>query len=157
VTPSKVKPLAEVKEKAIEMWKAEQRQAALDEKAKQLAGQVGAEKPLATVASEAGLTASTTQPFGRAGAEAGIPPALATRLFAAKPGEVVTASGPTGAWIGQLKEVIRPEAKPGSPGLDQVAKQLDTAMRNDVFAAYDRTLRSRYGVTVNQADLRRLF
>jgi peptidyl-prolyl cis-trans isomerase D len=157
VTPSAVKPLAEVKDAALQMWKAERRQAALEAKAKELAGKVGPEKSLQTLATEAGLTASTAQPFGRDGAEAGIPPSLAARLFTAKAGETVTATELTGAWIGQLKEVIRPEAKPGEPAYDQVARRLGDGMRNDLFLAYDRALRSRYTVTVNDADLRRLF
>jgi peptidyl-prolyl cis-trans isomerase D len=157
VTPSAVKPLDAVKDKVAEMWKTEKRHEALDAKAKELAAKVGGDKTLDAVAKEAGLTASPTQPFSKSGAEAGIPPALAARLFAAKPGEVVTVADATGAWIGQLKDVEQPEAKPGEQGYDQLAKQLRDGMRNDLLAEYDRALRGRYPVEIHQDELHRLF
>jgi peptidyl-prolyl cis-trans isomerase D len=157
VTPSTVKPLAEVKNQAAEMWKAEQREAAVDAKAKELAGKVAGDKTLQAVAGEAGLTASTTQPFSKNGSEAGLPPGLAARLFSAKPGEVVTIADATGAWIGQVKDVQRPEGKAGEPAYDQLTRQLRDGMRGDLLAEYDRALRTRYPVSVNDAELRRLF
>ena len=157
VTPSSVKPLDEVKDKVAEMWKTEKRREALETKAKELAAKVGGDKALPEVAKEAGLTASTTQPFSKTGAEAGIPPALAARLFAAKPGEVVTVADATGAWIGQLKDIEQPEAKPGEPAYDQLATQLRDGMRNDLLAEYDRALRTRYPVEIHQDELQRLF
>jgi peptidyl-prolyl cis-trans isomerase D len=157
VTPSSVKPLAEVKERATQLWKSEKRNEAVAAKAKALAEQVTGEKTLSGVGVAENLAATTTPPFSRNGAEAGLSPALASRLFAAKPGEVVTVPGESGVWIAQLKTIERPEGKPGEVGFEQLSRQLQDAMRNDLVAAFDRALRSRYPVEIRREELARFF
>jgi len=74
--------------------------------AEELAAAVKPDAPLATVAAEKKLTVTTSPPLPRR-PEAGstVSPALAAKLFGAKPGEVVTAEDASGAYVGQLKEI----------------------------------------------------
>ena len=74
------------------------------------------ETRLATVAAEKGLKATTSPPFTRHPEnDTAVPPALVGKLFAAKPGEVVTASDAAGSYVAQLDEV----RAPGEPAADR--------------------------------------
>ena len=110
IIPSEVKPLDAVKERAAAAWQADQRRAVVGKQAAELAAAVQPGSRLAAVAAEKGLKAVTSPAFMRhpSGDDA-VPPALVSKLFAAKPGEVVTASDTAGSYVAQLDEVQRPE------------------------------------------------
>ena len=157
VVPSQVKPLDEVKDKAVAAWQADRRREIVAKEAEELAAAVTPGTRLATVAGEKGLKATTSPPFTRHPEnDSAVAPPLVGKLFAAKPGEVVTASDTTGSYIAQLDEVQRPEdvSQTAAAGLSH---ELDTAQQVDLAEEFTRALRSRFPVEIHREVLDRLF
>ena len=85
-----------------------------------------------------------------------MPPALVGKLFAAKPGEIVTASDATGSYVAQLDEVQRPEnvSATAAAGLSH---ELDTAQQVDLAEEFTRALRAHFPVEIRREALDRYF
>jgi peptidyl-prolyl cis-trans isomerase D len=157
VIPSQVRPLDAVKEKAIAAWQADRRREAVAKQAEELAAAVTPEMRLATVAAAKGLKATTSRPLSRhAGPEEGVPPALVGKLFAAKPGEVVTAADDAGSYVAQLDKVERPE-NPSQSAMADLTRELDTAQQLDLAEEFTQALRRRFPVEIHREALDRFF
>ncbi|MGA7869067.1 MAG: SurA N-terminal domain-containing protein [Stellaceae bacterium] len=157
VIPSQVKPLDEVKDKAVAAWQADRRREIVAKEAEELAAAVTPGTRLATVAGEKGLKTTTSPPFTRhPDNDTAVPPPLVGKLFAAKPGEVVTASDATGSYVAQLDEVQRPEnvSQTAAAG---VLHELDTAQQVDLAEEFTRALRAHFPVEIRREVLDRLF
>ena len=155
--PSHVKPLDEVKDKAVAAWQADRRREIVAKEAEELAAAVTPGTRLATVAGEKALKATTSPPFTRHPEnDTAVPPPLVGKLFAAKPGEVVTASDATGSYVAQLDEVQRPEdvSQTAAAGLSH---ELDTAEQVDLAEEFTRALRARFPVEIHREALDRYF
>ncbi len=152
-----VKPLDKVKEKAIAAWQADRRNEIAAKEAEELAAAVKPETRLAAVAAEKGLKATTSEPFGRqAGSANAVPAALVAKLFAAKPGEVVTAADATASYVAQLDQVQQPES-PSETAMAGLSQELDNAQRADFTAEFTQALRTRFPVEIHREVLDRLF
>ena len=157
VIPSKVKPLDEVKDKAVATWQADRRREIVAKQAEELAAAVTPGTPLATVAGEKGLKATTSPPFTRHPEnDTAVPPALVGKLFAAKPGEVVTASDATGSYVAQLDDVQRP-ANVSQTAAAGLSHELDTAQQVDFAEEFTRALRAHFSVEIHREALDRFF
>ena len=157
IMPSQVKPLDEVKDKAVESWQVDRRREIVAKQAEELAAAVTSETRLATVAGEKGLKATTSPPFTRHPEnDTAVPPPLVGKLFAAKPGDVVTASDATGSYVAQLDEVQRPEnvSQTAAAGLSH---ELDTAQQVDLAEEFTRALRTHFPVEIHRDALDRFF
>ena len=157
VIPSQVKPLDEVKDKAVAAWQADRRREIVAKQAEELAAAVTPGTRLATVAGEKGLKATTSPPFTRHPEnDTAVPPTLVGKLFAAKPGEVVTASDATGSYVAQLEDVKRPEnvSQTAAAGLSH---ELDTAQQVDFAEELTRALRAHFPVEIHREALDRFF
>ena len=157
VTPSALRPLAEVRDKAVAAWQAEQKQKEAAKQAEALAAAVTPSMPLANVAAEKGLTVQTGVTLRRT-PEPGqsFPPALVTKLFAAKPGEAVFVADDTGGYAAQLKDVQVPQTIPEDEAA-KLATQLTGEMRLDVAGEFAQGLRRRYPVDIKRDELDRVF
>ena len=157
IVPSHVRPLDDVKEKAVAAWQADRRRETVAKEAQELATAVTPETRLATVAAEKGLKVTTSPPFTRH-SESGsaVPSTLVGKLFAAKPGEVVTASDETGSYVAQLDGVQRPEdlSQSATAGL---SRELDNAQQVDLAEEFTRALRARFPVEIHRDALDRFF
>ena len=156
-TPPQVKPLAEVKNQAVAAWQAEQRREAATKQAEALAAAVSPGVTLAKVAGDKRLTLVAAAPLSR-GTEPGqtAPPALVAKLFAAKSGDVVTASDETGAYAAQLKEIQSPETVPETAATD-LSDKLTREARIGIVAEFSEALRQRYPVEIKREALDRMF
>jgi peptidyl-prolyl cis-trans isomerase D len=157
VIPSEVKPLDEVNDKAVAAWQADRRREIVAKQAQDLAAAVTSETRLATVAGEKGLKATTSPPFTRHPEnDTAVAPAIVAKLFAAKPGAVVTASDATGSYVAQLDEVQRPEnvSQTAAAGL---SRELDTAQRTDLAEEFTRALRAQFPVQIYREALDKFF
>jgi peptidyl-prolyl cis-trans isomerase D len=157
IISSQVKPLDEVKDKAVAAWQADRRREIVAKQAEELAAAVTPETRLATLAGEKGLKATISPPFTRHPEnDTAIPPPLVGKLFAAKPGEVVTASDAAGSYVAQLDEVQRPEnvSPTAAAGLSH---ELDTAQQADLAEEFTRALRTHFPVEIHRAALDRYF
>jgi peptidyl-prolyl cis-trans isomerase D len=157
VTPPAVRPLAEVKDKAVAAWQAEQKRDKAEKEADALAAAAKPDTPLAKLASEKGLTLLSAVPLSRSPQQAQpVPPALVSKIFSAKQGEVVTASNAAGAYVAQLKEIQSPATVPdeAAAGLSQ---QVSGEMRVDLAGEFTQALRRRFPVDIKRDELDRLF
>ncbi len=84
------------------------------------------------------------------------PPALVSKLFAAKPGEIVTSSEETGAYAAQLKEIQSPETVPDAEAA-KLSEQLAGEARGDIAGAFTEALRKRFPVEIQREALDRMF
>jgi peptidyl-prolyl cis-trans isomerase D len=157
IIPSEVKPLDDVKEKAVAAWQADRRREIAAKQAEELAVAVTPETRLAAVAAVKGLKATTSPPFTRHPEDdSAVPPVLVGKLFAAKPGAVVTASDATGSYVAQLDQVQRPEeiSQTATAGL---SRELDNAQQVDLAEEFTRALRARLPVEIHHDALDRYF
>lgn len=159
VKPSQVRPLEAVRDRVLAEWRTEQaRKLALAE-AETIAERVRGGATLAAEAEAHDLQTQTTPPFTRqtnSPAER-LPADLVAKLFAAAPGDVAVGQMPDGAIVARLAEI-----KPADPAADseQIAalrSDLTQRMQSDFLAQYDAALQKKYGVTVNQTALQRMF
>jgi peptidyl-prolyl cis-trans isomerase D len=154
---SQIRPLDEVKDKAVAAWQADKRREAVSKRAEELAAAVTPEAHLTAVAAGKGLKATTSPPFDRHPApELGIPAALVGKLFAAKPGEVVTASDASGSYVAQLDGVQRPE-NPSETATAELSHELDAAQQADLTGELTEALRARFPVEIHRETLDRFF
>lgn len=157
IIPSEVKPLDEVKEKAVAAWQADRRRETAAKQAEELAAAVTPETRLAAVAATKGLKATTPPPFTRRPEnDSAVPPVLVGKLFAAKPGDVVTASDATGSYVAQLDRVQRPE-EVSQTAIAGLSRELDNAQQVDLAEEFTRALRTRFPVEIHRDALDRYF
>ncbi|HYM01877.1 MAG TPA: peptidyl-prolyl cis-trans isomerase [Stellaceae bacterium] len=157
VTPTTVKPLEEVRARAIELLQADQRNAAQEKIAKELADEVNGGRSLTDAAAARKLTASTSAPLQHSGGDATVPPAVVAKIFQAKPGQAVFAKGNNGYVVAQLKEILPPDSGKSTDSEAQLAKQLTPAMQDDILQEFDKALRDRYSVRIDETAADRAF
>jgi hypothetical protein len=78
------------------------------------------------------------------------------KLFAAKQGDVVTATDATGAYAAQLKEIQVPETMPDNIAT-ALSQQLGNDARVDVAGEFTEALKKRYPVDIKRDALDRIF
>jgi peptidyl-prolyl cis-trans isomerase D len=157
VQPSVIKPLAEVKDRAKELFLADKQSAAAETEAKEIAGAVTADKTLAAIAADKGLTVTTTPAVTRrGGSQASLPASVVAKMFDIKPGETTVTNGPDGWYVVQLKTIEVPDPATDTATVTQVTEQLTDGMRGDILSQFEKALRSRYPVTVHQQEIDRL-
>lgn len=157
ITPPEVRPLADVKDKAIAAWQAEQQRETATKQAEALAAAVKEDGSLAKAAGDKQLTLLAAVPLSRRPTPGEkVPPALAAKLFAAKQGDIVTIAEPTAAYAAQLKEIQSPEAVPDAAAA-QLSEQLGGEHRADLAGSYTEALKQRFPVEIERDALNRMF
>jgi peptidyl-prolyl cis-trans isomerase D len=156
ITPPAVRPLATVKDKATALWQAEQKRQQAEKQAKALAAAVTPDTPLAKAAGDKGMTALAAVSLGRNQPAKNVPPSLQGKLFAAKPGAIVTASDAAGSYVAQLKQIEIPKTVP--PEAEKaLAQELAGEARVDVAGEFTEGLRRRFPVEIKRDALDRMF
>jgi peptidyl-prolyl cis-trans isomerase D len=157
IIPSVIKPLDEVRDKAIAAWQADRRREIVAKQAEELAAAVKPETRLTTIAAERGLKATTSPPLSRrSSGEGGVPPALVAKLFAATPGEIVTASDASGSYVAQLDTVQEPQSA-SATATSALSRELANAEQVDLAEEFTQALRARFPVEIHHEALDRLF
>ena len=157
ILPPSAKPLAEVKDKATAAWQAEKQKDMVAKEAAALAAEVKPGMQLSAVAAAKNLKTTTTPAFQRQSENAaGVPPALVDKLFAAKPGGVVTVSDATGAYVAQLTKVEEPQAA-AKGAAAAVSREVTAGVQTDLGEEYTRALRDRFPVEIHRETIDRLF
>lgn len=158
VVPSAIKPLAETRDRVRELYLADERKAAVESRAKDLAGAVAPGKPLSAQAQSRHLAVSTTAQLRRTGAPpSDLPPTLVAKLFALKPGEATTLTTEKGAYVVALKEIIPADPAADKDGLARIGAALRSNLETGLAAAYNDALRSHFPVEINHKTLDSLF
>ncbi|MGE3475336.1 MAG: peptidyl-prolyl cis-trans isomerase [Rhodospirillaceae bacterium] len=161
VTPPAARPIEEVRPELLAMWQRDKALAEARKIADKIAAEVGPSSDMSSMGTKDGkvsyglLTAVTRtgQPLdrfhlldtGRLSA-----PMLA-KLFAAKPGEVITADTSDGVVVARLKDVVTPQAVgPQALVRNQIAGDLRNAVTGDIMEQMTAEFTKRYPVEVNR-------
>lgn len=153
IRPPADRPLAEVRDEVVALWRARELDRLAGAKAEELAQRVRDGEDLAAVAESAGLSVETSEPVTRETAEDFQNPLreLAAMVFEIDEGEVANGPAPGGYVIARLAE-IRPADPAADPeGLAEISEELAQSLQGSLVQGYIDTLRVDYGVTVNQS------
>ena len=145
--------LAEVREKAIADWTAEQQRIALGAKAESLRQRVADGGTLEEVAAELGLAVESKAGITRRTEDAVLGPTAITAAFSGPQGIVVTASGADpSTQILLTVTAVRDQPTSGIPlNEDEQVAQVANSAGDDILDQMVGQLQSEYGVTINQA------
>jgi peptidyl-prolyl cis-trans isomerase D len=167
ITPPAPKPLDSVRNDVIALWEKQQRAKAAHEIAKKLAAEIGPSGSVADAAAkEKAASYAQLGPLTRSGdgLNAGhmidkgrISPELLTKLFAAKPGDVVTADVATGVLVARLRDVVPPGQDGDAAQLRaQMAKFVKDGIADDLATEMGRAFATRFPAKINSKSLETL-
>ena len=153
VTPARIPALNEVEAKVVEAWQAEERRKLADAKVKAAVEKAEAGADLAAIAKELGLEVRTTKAVTRFEADQPnyLTQPVVTALFKLAPGKVQSVRTAEGSVIVRLKQVEAVDLAKDKEALDRFGKQVDTMVANDLILQLVAALRTKYGVTVDEA------
>lgn len=151
-TPAQKKPMAEVRDQVVEIWREREQARLAEERASALAERVREGRSLAAVAEAEGLELDRTEPVTRSeNAPQRTPsPLLAQQIFEIAEGEVVTVQAGDAQIVAQLKEILPPAEEDREQRLDQLQRQLTSSLQNDIFEQFLNALQAEFQVTINQ-------
>jgi len=153
-TPSRERPLDEVRERVIERWRNDQVAAKLKELAKEVA-----EKAKATTLSEAATAAGAKPQFivglRRDKTQGDFPATALDAVFQTPKDGVGTAQGTSATdWVVfRVTGVTVPTLDPNSADAKRISDALTNMMTEDIVAQYLANLQSSLGATINEAAL----
>ena len=84
------------------------------------------------------------------------PPEVAGRLFALKVGEAANAPSRDGYFVLKLAEIKPADPATNADGVKQLSDQLRQQMAQDLVHELGLSLRNRYGVEIDQAEVEKL-
>ncbi|MQP63758.1 hypothetical protein GE253_00205 [Niveispirillum sp. SYP-B3756] len=155
VTPSALKPLAEVKGQVLADWQAEQKAATAKKKAEEVAEKLRAgATPKDAAAGITGALVQRSEPMRRAGGpNLSLPASLFEPMFAAKPDTVAVGASSSGQVVAKLVEIIPadPSLVQAATAINMLSSNMAEAMASDLMLQYLAGLRARYGVTINRS------
>jgi peptidyl-prolyl cis-trans isomerase D len=157
VTPPEVRPLSDVKDTAVAAWQAEQKRDRAAKEAEAMAALVTPDMPLAKIAGDKGVTLLAAIPLTRTPSPGqAVPPALVSKLFDAKIGDVVSNSDASGGYVAQLKEIQVPDKVPDE-AVAGIADQVANENRVDIAGQFTASLRRRFPVEIKHDALDKMF
>jgi peptidyl-prolyl cis-trans isomerase D len=153
VTPARIPALIEVEAKVVEAWQAEERRKLADAKVKAALDKANAGTDFATLAKELGLEVRTTKAVTRFEADQGnyLTQPVVQELFKLTPDKAQAVRTAEGSVIVRLKQVEAADIAKDKEAMDRFGKQLDTMVANDLILQLVAALRTKYGVTVDDA------
>jgi peptidyl-prolyl cis-trans isomerase D len=152
VTPSRERPLDEVKDQVVEGWRNDEIAKRLQAKADDLVGKLKAGTPFPQVASEAGLKLATASDLQR-GKSAGFLPAKAVdAVFRTPKGIPASVEGEkeTERFVFRVTEILDATLDASSPEGKVIADTLRNSYGEDIVTEYIGRLENELGVSVNQ-------
>jgi peptidyl-prolyl cis-trans isomerase D len=155
VIPPALRPLKDVRTKAVEEWKKKNIQSATRKIAEKLQQEAKAAASLTRAAKATKRKIVTSKPFTRFIREPHSPVSteLSTALFGAKKGDIVVGATPNGFAVASLKEIEPADPKKNKADAENLKEQLRTALTTDALAQYLASLRQRYAVEINRTAL----
>jgi peptidyl-prolyl cis-trans isomerase D len=153
VTPSRERPLDEVRSQVEAKWREDQISSRLRAKATEMVQKVEQGGTLATEAAAAGSKVETATGFRRDASLSGIPSAAITAAFRTPKDGVGQTPGAGGSeWIVfRVTDVTVPPVDAGSDELKKLKETLQRALTDEQVAQYVTKIESEIGTTINQA------
>jgi peptidyl-prolyl cis-trans isomerase D len=155
-TPSRPKPLAEVRAQAAAMWVADQQQKALEARAKALADQVNARKhSLADAAATLNAKPQMSGMLNRDKGTADLPMELIGKIFAVPGGTAVYGPSATGGnyVVAQVTGVKHPPPPLSNPEYQKFVDEVGAGTAEDIATGIAQAERDKQGVTINQKQV----
>ncbi len=159
VTPSTLRPLADVREEVIRLWQQEKREELARERAEAILKEINSGKSHETAGAPFALKPSAVGPVARSAGfdpRAPVPPEVTGRLFQLKEGETASVPSRDGVYVVRLTTTETADPAADAEGIAQLRTQLRQQIGNDLVASYTEALRQRYGVTINRTVVDRL-
>lgn len=155
VRAAQLRPLAEVRDQVVALWRADKLAERTQAKAQELAERIRGGADFETVAAEAGLKVIATEPLSRFDSRSKNNPApsLPGKLFQMQPGEITTAQATEGHLVAKLDKIIPADPSASPADLADLQDSVVTALQSDLLEQFAASLRLRYGVTVNNRQL----
>jgi peptidyl-prolyl cis-trans isomerase D len=159
VTPAAVRPLADVRDRVIADWQHAERVKKAAEKAAKLVERLRGGEDLAKLAAELGVPVKTSTPFTREAGDpaADITPEAATKLFAAKVGEVIAAASGDGQVVAKLDRIDPANPAADQAAVDKLRESLRQGLASDLIVEFGNALRQQIPVTTDYTLLDKLF
>ncbi len=160
VIPAALRPLAEVRDQVVAGWQNDQRAALAAKKAEEIATKLtkGLEAAAQDVASQSGASFAMTVPFARdAKSVNGLPGDLVAKLFAAKPGEVVSGTSADSQIVARLREVIPADPAAPDASFGPLETSVNQGVESDLMAQFGNALRVRYPVQIHRQRIDQFF
>jgi peptidyl-prolyl cis-trans isomerase D len=156
VTPTVLRPLAEVKDRAIEDWRADRQRKHQEEAAAKMLAAVKSGQAFADAATVAGAPERVTPLATRAEAPEGVPPELLRAIFALKPGEPTMVETAEAFVVAALEQALDPDPKNDPDGYAQARAAVGRGVAQDIGATYLEALRLRANPRIDQKNLDRV-
>ncbi len=158
VTPSAVRPLADVRHEALVAWQAQKTGEKLEQISRDLLQDAQAGKSLAEIAKPLKLKLIRSPAFGRSFTDDTMSAALTAKLFTGKAGDSFAEPAPGGGYvIARVHEITPPSLTDKTDAIAKVGRDLSKNFAEDVLAQYQSVLEKRYDVEINQDRLISLF
>jgi peptidyl-prolyl cis-trans isomerase D len=154
VTPSRERPLDEIKDRVLERWRDQQIAERLKAKAGELVDKLKT-SGIAEVAKAAGLKEQKASGLKRNQPTGGVPAGAVDEIFRAAKDAVGSSEGESPAqWIVfKLTDITVPKLDPESADAKRLQDNLRNAYAEDLIAQYIGRLQTELGATINEAAL----
>jgi len=151
VTEAAPRPLEEVRDELVTLWRDLESDRLTRERAEALAQRARDGETLAKIAESDGLKVTVTEPVTRRQTESeGLPSReLTSKLFEIAPGEVVVAAAPAGYLVAKLTEVLPADPATDPEAVERIKDNLGNSLQGDVLAGFVGSLREQIGVSIN--------
>ena len=155
VTPSRERPLEEVKDQVTARWRDDEVAKRLQAKADDLVGKLKAGTSFTQAASEAGLNVQTAKDLQRGKSGGFIPAKTIEAVFRTPKGTPATAEGgkETERFVFRVTDVVDPPFEAGTPQGQAITTTLQNSYTDDLVSEYIARLENDFGVTVNPSAL----
>ena len=153
ITPPGEKPYDAVKDQVEADWKADQRRRSADKAATAMMADVQGGKTFTDAATVAGVVPKLSPLVVRNQGNPDMPPELQRVLFGLKQGETTMVETAEGFIVGQLAEIVKPDAAADKAGYEQARTAIAKSISNDVATVFVDALRQRAKSQINQQNV----
>jgi peptidyl-prolyl cis-trans isomerase D len=155
VTPSRERPIDEVKEQVEARWREQEIATRLNAKATEILDKLKAGTPFADVAAASNLKVETMNGIKRGQGSGALSQAAVAAVFRTAKDAVGKAEGaqPAEQVVFRVTEIVVPTLDAASADAKRVVETLDRGLSEDILGEYIAKLESEIGVTINQSAL----
>jgi peptidyl-prolyl cis-trans isomerase D len=153
ITPSRERPLDEVKDQVAQHWRDDEIAKRLKAKTDEMVGKLKSGSTLAQLATDAGLQVQKQAELQRGKPAGFLPAKLVEAVFSVPKDVPASADGkqPTERYVFRVTDVVDPKLDAASAEGKAIATSLANSYTDDITGGYIARLESEFGVDVNQS------
>jgi len=159
IRESHVPPIEEIEDQVRKDWTVAEREALAQKRAEALAKEIEGGKDFEEAAKAAGFEVRTTRALERGTLDQFElePDSLQVRVFRASVNETMAAKMPGGWGVAKVTEIQKADLEKDEKELREIREAFTKSYRREVERSFDRYLRTRYEVEVNESGIDSLF